>query len=43
MENKGAKYEDFLTLARDLGIDTHNEAHLKLLYPEVIIMLERME
>ena len=43
MENKGMKYEDFLTLAGDLGIDTHNEANLKLLYPEVIVMLERME
>ncbi len=43
MDNRDMKYEDFLTLAKDLGIDTHNEANLALLYPEVITMLERMD
>ena len=43
MNNKDMRYEDFLTLAKDLGIDARNEANLASLYPEVITMLARMD
>mgnify|MGYP001493983300 CR=1 FL=1 len=43
MNNSVMGYEEFMSLAEDIGLDIHNQVNLELLYPEVVTMLERME
>ena len=43
MQQNDLSYEFFLETAEKLGIDIDNKEHMQILFPEVLVMLERMQ
>ena len=43
MQEESLSYESFSETAEKVGIDINNRENLQLLFPEVLVMLKRMQ